>query len=70
MKLMSAIPLLLLILVGLMLGLVAWGVLRLRRRAVDDVLPDTDNFVLMGLLVLGVLAFGVFLAYLLLGLGV
>jgi uncharacterized membrane protein len=69
MKLMNAIPLLLLILVGLMLSLVAWGVLRLRQRAVDDALPETDNLILVGLLVLGVLAFAVFLAYLMLGIG-
>ena len=65
---MNAIPLLLLVLVGFMLGLVAWGVLRLRRRAVDDAFLDTDNRILVGLLVLGVLALGVFLTYLLLGL--
>ena len=69
MKLMNAIPLLLLILVGLMLSLVAWGVLRLRQRAVDDAVPEADNFILAGLLVLGVLAFVVFLAYLMLGVG-
>ena len=68
MKLMSAIPLLLLVLVGFMLGLVAWGVLRLRRRAVDDAFLDTDNRILVGLLVLGVLALGAFLTYLVLGL--
>jgi len=69
MELMNAIPLLLLILIGLMLGLVAWGVLRLRRRTVDDALPETDNSILVGLLVLGVLGLVVFLAYLMLGVG-
>jgi uncharacterized BrkB/YihY/UPF0761 family membrane protein len=69
MKLLSAIPLLLTVLVGFMLGLVAWGVLRLRHRTVDDAFLDTDNRILVGLLVLGVLALGAFLTYLLLGLG-
>lgn len=69
MKLMSAIPLLLLVLVGFMLGLVGWGVLGLRHRTVDDAFLDADNRILVGLLVLGVLALGAFLAYLLLGLG-
>jgi len=69
MELMNAIPLLLLILIGLMLSLVAWGVLRLRRRTVDDALPETDNSILVGLLVLGVLGLVVFLAYLMLGVG-
>ena len=70
MELMNAIPLLLLILIGLMLSLVAWGVLRLRRRPVDDAIPETDNWILVGLLVLGVLGFVVFLAYLMLGIGI
>lgn len=68
MKLVNAIPLLLLGLVGLVLVLVAWGVLGFRHRA-EDAFLETDNRILVGLLVLSILAFGAFLTYLLLGFG-
>jgi hypothetical protein len=68
MELTNAVPLLLVVLVGFMLSLVAWGILRLRHRAVDDAFLDSDNGILVGLLALGVVALGLFLAYLLLGL--
>jgi hypothetical protein len=69
MKLMSVIPLLLSVLVGLVLGLMAWNILRLRRRAADDGPVDTGNGLLLGLLILGAVALGMFLTYVLVGLG-
>jgi hypothetical protein len=69
MKLMSVIPLLLSVLVGLVLGLMAWNILHLRRRAADDSPVDTGNGLLLGLLILGALALGMFLTYVLVDLG-
>jgi hypothetical protein len=69
MKLSTTIPLLLSVLLGLMLGLVAWGVVRLRRRGVENRAWDTESGLLLGLLLLGIFALGVFLTYVLLELG-
>jgi hypothetical protein len=69
MKLSTAIPLLLSVLLGLVLSLVVWGVVRLRRRTVGDRSWDAESGLLLGLLLLGVFALGVFLTYVLLGLG-
>jgi hypothetical protein len=65
---MQAIPLLLSMLVGLALGLVAFGLLRSRHQEQGDVLMGTHSDVLLALLVLGVFALGVFLTYVLIGL--
>ncbi len=62
------IPLLLIILVGLLLGLVAWGFLRVRGRGDGDALMMLRDDVLLGLLALAAFTLGVFLAYILLGL--
>ncbi len=65
----QAIPLLLSVLVGLVLGLVAWGFLRYRSQTADDDLTGTRSDVLLGLLVLAAFALGAFTTYVLLGLG-
>ena len=64
----SAAPLLLSILVGLVLGLVAVGILRLRHHplgAASTMIPDD---VLVGFVALAVFSMGAFLTYLLSGL--
>jgi hypothetical protein len=68
MKFISATPLLLSILVGFLLGLVALGILRLRRHPAEadsTVIPDD---VLVGFVALAAFAMGAFLTYLLFGL--
>jgi len=62
-----AIPLLLSVLVGLVLGLVALGLLRYRSQASDDSLMGTRNDLLLGLLVLAAFALGAFVTYILIG---
>jgi urea transporter len=61
-----AVPLLLCVFVGLLLGLLLWGVLHTRRCEIDDAMTGGHG-VLVGLLLLSVLALGAFLAYVLLG---
>lgn len=61
-----AVPLLLSALVGLLLGLVAWGFLRTRGHQVGDALIGARDDVLLGLLVLAAFALGAFLTYVLL----
>ena len=61
-----AVPLLLSVLVGLSLGLVAWGFWRARSHEVGDALMETQDEFLFALLMLAVLAFSVFVVYLLL----
>jgi cytochrome c biogenesis protein CcdA len=56
------VPVLLSVLVGLLLGLVAWGALGSRHQDVDNLMGMRDD-VLLGLLVLAAFALGVFLAY-------
>jgi hypothetical protein len=63
---MSAIPLMISVLTGLLLGLVTWGLLRLRRSRKDAPM-ETDDDVLLGLLALAAFSLGAFLTYLLLG---
>ena len=65
---LHAAPLLLAILIGPLLGIVAWGVLSARgSNRVDDTLPDTpSNDTFLGVLVLAAFAMGVFLTYALL----
>jgi NhaP-type Na+/H+ or K+/H+ antiporter len=65
---MGPIPLLLSILVGLVLGLVTWGVLRLRRQR-DESQSTSPDGVLLALFALAAFALGAFLTYALLGLG-
>jgi hypothetical protein len=58
----STIPLLVSLLVGFVLGVVTWGVLRLARRKEDAELASYDG-VLLGLLALSAFALGAFLTY-------
>ncbi len=62
-----AIPLLLSILVGLVLGLMAWELLRYRKQALDITQMGTRNDLLLGLLVLAAFGLGVFTTYILIG---
>ena len=61
--------LLLSLLVGLMIGLVAWGFVRSRRHMGNEALLRSPDGLLLGLLVLAAFAIGVFLTYLLLTFG-
>jgi len=63
----NAIPILLSVLVGAVLGLVVWGLRRSRRHVVGDSVMGTRDDVLLGLLMLAAFALGVFLTYVLIG---
>ena len=65
---MGPIPLLLSALVGLVLALVTWGFLRLRRH-LDEAQAASPDGALLVLLALAAFALGAFLTYALLGLG-
>jgi hypothetical protein len=65
---LHAVPVLLSVLVGLLLGLVGWGFWRARGHEANDDLMGRRDDVLLGLLVLAAFALGVFLAYTLLNL--
>lgn len=65
---MHAVPLLLITLIGLSLGLLAWGMWRTRGYDSNDALVESHGDVLLlGLLVLAAFTLGVFLTYVLLG---
>lgn len=66
MSFVSAAPVLLSLLVGLLLGLVVWELFRVRRHGFADALMEAHDEFLLGLLVLAAFALGAFLAYLLL----
>ena len=68
MNLVGAIPLLISVLVGLLLGLVTVGILRLRSHPAESSWPVTNDGLLLGLLALAAFAMGVFLTYLMFGL--
>ena len=68
MKLFGTIPLVISILVGVLLGLVTVGFLRLRHRPAVGSLPASGDALLLGLLALAAFAMGVFLTYALFGL--
>ncbi len=61
------IPVLLSLLVGLVLGLVTWGVVRSRSHMLGDARLGARGDILLGLLVLAAFALGVFLTYALMG---
>jgi hypothetical protein len=58
-------PLLLSVLVGLLLGLVAWGFFRAQSHEVGSALMGTHDKLLLGLLLLACFALGAFLSYIL-----
>ena len=60
---MHAITVLLAVLVGLLFGLLAWGVLRVRRNDAEKTSIEVRDGVLVGLLVLAAFALGVFVSY-------
>jgi hypothetical protein len=64
---MHLMPLLLSLLVGLLLGLIAWGIQRARSPEADGGLMGTQDDLLWGLLLLAGLAIVVFITFLLLG---
>lgn len=68
MKLFSAIPLVISIMVGFLLGLMMVGLLRLCRSPAEGSFPGANDALLLGLLALAAFALGVFLTYLLFGL--
>jgi len=65
MSLTHTVSLVLSILVGVMLGLVTWGFLRLRRRFADDDMETRDE-VLYSLVAFAVFSLGAFVTYILL----
>lgn len=65
MSFVHAIPLLLSVLLGLVLGLVVWGLMRSRQEPGNAL--EMRNDVLVGLLTLAAFALGVFLTYILMG---
>jgi hypothetical protein len=60
------IPLLLSALVGLLVGLVTWGFLRVRRHATEENLIETRDEVLLALLAVAAFSLGAFVSYVLL----
>ena len=68
MRAASGIPLILSVLAGLVVGLVTWGILRLRLRKGDELAGAQDEAV-VGLLVLAAFALGAFVTYALVGPG-
>jgi hypothetical protein len=67
-RLVQVIPLLLIMLVALLLGLVAWGFWRTRGQEINGIPMTARDDVLLGFLVLAVVALVIFLVYALLGL--
>ncbi len=67
MPVVHAIPMLLAILVGLVLGLVAWGFVRVEGSRVGEGPISTRGEILIGLLILSAFALGVFVTYVVLG---
>jgi hypothetical protein len=62
------IPLLLILLLALLLGLVAWGFWRTRGQEINGISMTSRDDVLLGFLVLAVVALAIFLVYALFGL--
>jgi len=63
-----AIPLLLSVLLGPLLGVLAWGFWRVRRRETGNAQIGSQDGLLVALSALAAIALGLFLTYLLLGL--
>jgi hypothetical protein len=66
MSLLRTIPLLVSILVGLLLGILTWGLLRIRRPVSGESLLDTGDDVLLALLALAAFSLGAFVTFVLL----
>jgi hypothetical protein len=67
MKFFGAVPLVISILVGLLLGLVTVGLLRLCRSPTQESFLETTDALLLGLLALAAFALSMFLTYILFG---
>jgi hypothetical protein len=63
------IPLFLSIYLALVLGLVAWGYLRVRQSGCGDIIAEPCDGTLLGLLLLAAFTTGAFLAYITLAIG-
>lgn len=68
MKLVGAVPLLISVLVGLLLGLVAVGLVGLTRRPAEGSWSASGDGLLLALLALAAFSMGVFLTYIAFGL--
>ncbi len=68
MQFVRVIPLILILLVALLLGLVAWGFWRARGQEINGISMTSRDDVLLGFLVLAAVALAIFLVYALLGL--
>lgn len=66
MSVLHTVPFLLSILTGLLLGLVTWGFLRVRRHATEDDPIEMRDEVLLALLALAMFSSGAFVTYILL----
>jgi hypothetical protein len=66
---LHAMPLLLSILLGVLIGLLVWGFRHVRDQGTDDVQVGSQDGLLVALSALAAVTFGLFLIYLLLGLG-
>ena len=66
---MCVIPLFISLYVGVVLGLVAWGYLQMRRPAIGDILTWNGTGILLALLLLAVFTTGIFMAYVVLDIG-
>jgi hypothetical protein len=60
---LKAAPFLLYILVGILLGLLAWGFMMSRSRSSRGIWPDTPDYLRLWLLLLAFFSLGVFVAY-------
>ncbi|MCL4486706.1 MAG: hypothetical protein M1570_01070 [Chloroflexi bacterium] len=63
----GAAPLLLIVLVGLAIGLIVWGMVRMRENSAGNSLAGPRDDLLIGGLVLAAFSAGVFAAFILLG---
>jgi hypothetical protein len=63
------IAVLLAVLVGLVFGLLAWGLLRMRSYDAGDVSIEVRDSVLVGLLILAAFALGAFISYMIIAVG-
>jgi hypothetical protein len=66
MSILHTVPFLLSILIGLLLSLVTWGFLQVRRHATEDDVLETRDNVLLALLILAAFSLGAFITYILL----
>ena len=60
---LGAAPLLLSVVLGTLLGVVAWNIVRIRAAEKNNIASVWDDDLLIGLLVVAALASGVFLTY-------